>query len=148
MYIVISCVKIFLLVSKYLSLWSWLVGIGHYRGHLYFTNTSCLLCFITLFYFWNLKGNQWIFLIACCLSLFCPPKGISCFLFCFLVCYGLTSVVVHCLSCINILSCHALTSSRELLGQSLPNLVCSICRVRRHRIVMYENKSSSIKKSM
>ena len=30
---------------------------------------------------------------------------------------------------------YASTSSQELLGQSLPNLVCSICRVRKHELV-------------
>ena len=43
-------------------------------------------------------------------------------------CYGLASVVVR----------RALTSSsQELLGQSSPNLVCSICRVRRQEIVNF-----------
>ena len=39
LHISISCDKIFLLVSRYLSFF----GIGHYRGHLCFSNTSCLL---------------------------------------------------------------------------------------------------------
>ena len=43
-------------------------------------------------------------------------------------CYGLTSVVVR----------RALTpSSHELLSKSLPNLVCSICRVRRQNIINF-----------
>ena len=41
-------------------------------------------------------------------------------------CYGLASVFVH----------GPLTSSsQELLGQSKPNLVCSICRVGRQEII-------------
>ena len=54
---------------------------------------------------------------------------ILCFLFLgHLSYYGLASVVVR----------RALTSSsQELLGQSEPNLVCSICRVRRQEIVNF-----------
>ena len=32
------------------------------------------------------------------------------------------------------------SSSQELLGQSLPNLVCSICRVRRQEIVNFNDR--------
>ena len=37
----------------------------------------------------------------------------------------------------SIVHCALTSSSQELLGQSLPNLVCSICRVRRQEIVNF-----------
>ena len=44
---------------------------------------------------------------------------------CSFYCYGSVSIVVH----------RFLISSQELLGQSLPNLVCSICMLRRCEIL-------------
>ena len=47
-------------------------------------------------------------------------------------CYGLASVVVCRLSCVNILFLRT-------TGPILTNLVCSICRVRRQEIVIFKN---------
>ena len=57
-------------------------------------------------------------------------------------CYWLASVVVHCASCS--VCCPLIYSSQELLDQSLPNLVCSICRVRRQEIVRGGNHVTGV----
>ena len=49
-------------------------------------------------------------------------------------CFGFASVVVRRAVCV---VRRPLTSSEELLGQSLPNLVCGICRVRRQEILNF-----------
>ena len=43
---------------------------------------------------------------------------------------------VHC-RVVHVMCCPLTFTSQELLGQSLPNLVCSICRVRRQEIVSF-----------
>ena len=77
-----------------------------------------------------------VFLIACCLSLFCPPKGfLVFFVFLFsmswhLLLYTVCHASKFCKWAVNIFS-----RTTESFLTHVPILVCSICRVKIHEIV-------------